>query len=159
MKLSPPGPSSYFHQGSAQERCGMLLLIVRPLPSSLDKLLTQGTAWGGQIGATPRNATSFAHRDALYSYQLASTSGTEAFPEANMKFINDMWTSIAGSDKKKPQYTNYIDPTLDAESWPVAYYGENFQRLTQLKRVYDPDNLFRNNQSIPVYVPPFSRLQ
>lgn len=43
---------------------------------------------------------------------------------------------------------------LNSMSWPAgearlrAHYGEGFGRLVQLKRVWDPDNVFRKNQNI-----------
>ena len=37
----------------------------------------------------------------------------------------------------------------DDQSKVKDNYGANFARLTQVKQVYDPDNLFHHNQNIP----------
>ncbi len=45
-------------------------------------------------------------------------------------------------------YQNFTDRTLP--NWQQEYYGENFARLVEVKRAWDPGNLFRFPQSIPL---------
>ena len=45
-------------------------------------------------------------------------------------------------------YVNFPDPELDG--WALAYYGSNFERLVRIKGAYDPRNVFRFPQSVPV---------
>jgi hypothetical protein len=43
-------------------------------------------------------------------------------------------------------YVNFL--TADEEDRVRAAYGKNYDRLAQVKRTYDPTNLFRVNQNI-----------
>ena len=43
-------------------------------------------------------------------------------------------------------YINFMD--ADDNGRVRANYGENFSRLVDVKRKYDPDNLFNVNQNI-----------
>ena len=45
-------------------------------------------------------------------------------------------------------YVNYCD--LDLPNWAVSYWGSNLDRLRQAKSLYDPANVFRHAQSVPL---------
>ena len=38
-------------------------------------------------------------------------------------------------------YPNFPDPDLD--EWDPSYYGHNYERLQQIKALYDPSDFFR----------------
>ena len=44
-------------------------------------------------------------------------------------------------------HQNFTD--RNQANWPCAHYGENLERLVEVKRTWDPDNLFHFAQSIP----------
>ena len=46
----------------------------------------------------------------------------------------------------KTQYRNY--PDINFKNWDSMYYGNNYNRLQQVKNKYDPHNLIRHEQSI-----------
>ena len=45
-------------------------------------------------------------------------------------------------------YVNYRD--TDLTDWPSAYWGQNLERLQQIKSAFDPNNVFHHAQSIPL---------
>lgn len=107
-------------------------------------------ASGGAINRIASDATAFVHRDALFSIQYTGswTPGASSSTIAtNLSWLNNTWQAMrpyaSGS-----AYQNYIDPNLS--NWQQAYYGTNLARLQQVKKTYDPSNLFYFKQSIPL---------
>ncbi|CAG8512543.1 3068_t:CDS:2, partial [Scutellospora calospora] len=98
---------------------------------------------GGRVNDIRRNETAFVHRGFLFNIVLKVTISSE-------KCLQDLENFAKHFQKNYASYENYqnlIDKKLD--NWQCRYYSENFERLVEVKRKYDPYNLFHWNQSIP----------
>jgi hypothetical protein len=110
-------------------------------------------AWGGKIAAVASDATAFPHRRARFlAQEFVTFDGAvqDAELEANRRWLTSMWRAFR-SAASGFAYVNYIDPEL--RGWLNAYYGDNLNRLVEVKRRYDPDEAFRFPQSIPTTAP------
>jgi FAD/FMN-containing dehydrogenase len=90
------------------------------------------------------------HRNAI-TYLVSTRWRTSEEAAANMAWVDRSWTALAGH--AGPAYVNYLSTERPADI--AASYGPSFARLRQLKRRYDPDNVFHRNRNIP----PASRLR
>ena len=103
----------------------------------------------GQIGgATMRPAadsSAYPHRNAMYVCNVHSRWDTPAedgqCTEWARGFIRDTAQYATGG-----VYVNFL--TDDESDRVRAAYGPNYLRLSEIKKKYDPENLFRNNQNI-----------
>ncbi len=105
---------------------------------------------GGAINEVAADATAFVHRNTLASIQYSAGWGTGASAStiaANKAWLQQAWTGMRPYVNGQA-YQNYIDPTLP--DWQQAYYGSNLARLSQVKSKYDPHDLFKFAQSIPL---------
>ncbi len=105
-------------------------------------------AYGGAINRVAPGATAFVHRNALCCAQYSVTyEPTDSAPTvaAHQAWLTSYQKSLA-PHVSQFSYQNYIDPTLANSG--AAYYGENLPRLRNVKKTWDPDNVFHFAQSI-----------
>ena len=107
----------------------------------------QFDSYGGAIGLVAPNATAFAHRTSFCSAQYASLWTTPTSPDPHRVWLRatratlDPWSNGGA-------YVNYADPEL--RNYAQAYWGTNLPQLQQVKKKYDPKNLFSFPQSVPL---------
>jgi FAD/FMN-containing dehydrogenase len=105
--------------------------------------------WGGMYNRVRSDATAFVHRDELFLLKHAVVLDPMSSPperDAARGWLSSSW-GLVHPRGSGGVYPNFPDP--DLEDWERAYYGSNLKRLVSVKRKYDPDNLFRFQQSIP----------
>lgn len=90
-------------------------------------------------------ATAFGHRDANWSMVILSGWDDPAADEANTQWVRDYSDAIA-PHSEEGGYVNFM--AADDDNRAPANYGANYDRLVEVKRTYDPDNVFHVNQNI-----------
>jgi FAD/FMN-containing dehydrogenase len=92
-----------------------------------------------------QDATAFGHRDAKYAVVIAGMWPDPADNEAHTHWVKEYDAAIAPT-AQGGGYINFASE--DDQPKVAANYGANYERLLEVKRRYDPDNLFRQNQNI-----------
>jgi FAD/FMN-containing dehydrogenase len=90
--------------------------------------------------------TAVPHREAGYNCVFASVWVDAAATNENVAWTRASYDAMEPYFARR-RYVNYLtdDESRDAV---LAAYGPNYARLAQIKRRYDPDNVFRLNQNI-----------
>lgn len=99
----------------------------------------------GACHRVPPGATAFAHRDASFATVIAGMWPDPADNEANIAWVREYYNAIA-PHSQRGGYINFM--AADDQDRVEANYGDSYRRLAQIKRTYDPDNVFHFNQNI-----------
>ena len=91
------------------------------------------------------DATAFAYRDATFATVIAGMWPDPTQNEANVSWVRDYYDATAPLSEEGG-YVNFMAD--DDQDRIKANYRGNFERLVDIKRKYDPDNLFHLNQNI-----------
>jgi FAD/FMN-containing dehydrogenase len=100
---------------------------------------------GGAMSRVPAGATAFAHRDAPVMFL-----SIVPFEDAATEPVHRAWTASlfeALEPHDAGVYANFLEAEGEARV-RAAYPDGTYERLAEIKRRYDPSNLFDQNQNI-----------
>jgi FAD/FMN-containing dehydrogenase len=107
---------------------------------------TQIRVLGGAMARVPADATAYAHR---HSRIMVNVAAMYQRPEERPKHA--AWVDALSGELLQDDSGAYVGFLADEGEDRVraAYPGPTWDRLREIKRRYDPDNVFRLNQNIP----------
>ena len=99
---------------------------------------------GGAVRRVDDDATAFSHRDATFMLHPIACWRDPADDDRHLAWVNAVTEAI------QPFGTGgvYLNFMADEDRVPAGYGAGKYERLVDLKRKYDPDNVFRFNQNI-----------
>ena len=102
---------------------------------------------GGAMARVPAEATAFAHRDRRFMAAVGCI-----YEDAADRPVHHAWAdgfaAALRRDSRPGVYVNFLSDE-GPDRVREAYPGPTWDRLVEVKRRYDPGNLFRRNQNIP----------
>jgi len=114
--------------------------------SSAMMAVTQIRALGGAMARVPADSTAFAHRGSRLMMTVAAVYERMEETPQHQGWVDDLAGTLLQNDDGA--YVNFLNEEGEA-GVRDAYPGATWDRLTEIKRRYDPTNLFRLNQNIP----------
>ncbi len=146
----PPRQQHYWKSSFAKdlpdEAIDVMIEFVEQMPSSSSGVGLQQLH--GAAARVPRDATAFPHRDDHHDFLILSQWPDPADSGRNIdwtrRFFQAMTPYLEGGV--------YVNNLGEREQRVRDAYGANYGRLVAVKAAYDPANLFRTNQSLPVTV-------
>jgi FAD/FMN-containing dehydrogenase len=115
-------------------------------PSPMSALLLEH--FHGAATRVAPTATAFPHRSVGYNCLIISEWMDPAATDVNVKWARDTYTAMS-PHFASGRYANYLNADEVGQADAVsAAFGPNAARLREVKRKYDPDNVFHLNQNV-----------
>ena len=116
------------------------------VPSPLSAMLLE--QFGGAVSRVPRDATAFDQRDSDYNLVIVSRWADPADKDKNVAWARETSDKVTAFTNGRV-YVNYIGAGESPDRVRAAFGADKYNKLVEIKRKYDPTNLFRMNQNIP----------
>ena len=121
-------------------------LLDRLCASTAQVAAAQIRVLGGAAARVPSGATAFAHRERRLMLNIVAGYASPDEDPVHRAWAED--AAAALRQGKDGAYVNFLGDD-GAERVRAAYPGATWNRLAEVKRRYDPDNVFRLNQNVP----------
>ena len=146
--LNPFGLRNYwkstFLPSLSEEAIQTVVERYQRIPSPMSEIHFQ--YGGGAIGKVPDDQSVIGNRSVPYLFNLIAKWTDPGTDQTNVAYVRDLWSSLQ-KFSTGGVYSNF-NTDLDEKSSRGAFGDANLLRLAQLKRAYDPDQVFTGNQKI-----------
>ena len=124
-----------------------MLEYARALPTPFSSIVLQQLH--GAASRIPENDTAFPYRYDHYDLLAHSATDNPADCEKMIGWARECWQALQPF-VEKAVYANAVEGFTEPSQEQIRQaYGSNYDRLTKLKKKYDPTNFFRLNPNIP----------
>jgi FAD/FMN-containing dehydrogenase len=145
--LFPKGALNYWKSAFLSQLSDAAIAVMAAAferaPSELCALVVED--FHGAVTRVAPAATAYPHRQPGFNLLLIAQWTDPARSDACITWARETFDALSPYVAER-SYSNYL--SADDHDRVAQAYGPNHERLLELKRRYDPDNLFRLNQNI-----------
>jgi FAD/FMN-containing dehydrogenase len=133
-----------FINGLSDEALKVIEAQARALPTPTSSLVIEN--FHGAVHRVPSDATAFPERSAPFNIAIVGLWNDAADGDRCIAWARETYEALQPFSSGSV-YVNYLGVGDEPERVRAAF-GSNYDRLSAIKRQYDPENLFRANQNI-----------
>jgi FAD/FMN-containing dehydrogenase len=145
----PAGAHNYwlssFTRGLTDRLIDLAVERYSKVPSQMSGVLFEH--FHGAVTRVGITDTAVPHREAGWNFVLPSVWTDPAETSANVAWTRETHAAVRGELADR-RWLNYLADDAGGDAVRAAY-GPNWDRLVQVKRRIDPDNVFHHNHNIP----------
>jgi FAD/FMN-containing dehydrogenase len=149
-ELFPSGNRYTWHSVYAADLSDDLIARVTNAAESFPGPETGLTVWhlGGAVRDVPADATAYAWRDADFLVSIDAGWRDPAADDAHLSWAESTWNALRAADGTLSGFYPGFPGFVTGDERARWAYGDNVDRLAEIKARYDPENLLHNNLNV-----------
>jgi FAD/FMN-containing dehydrogenase len=148
--IFPKGELRYWKSRALAELSEEAISTILELAGRRPSPLTDIVIWhhGGAMSRVGESETAYGGREAEFLVTAEANWTDPALNDEAIAWAREVWDAVEPYSTGGV-YLNFPGLGEEKEALARAGYGENYERLAELKAKYDPDNFFRMNINVP----------